>query len=262
MIIEGGDPEAVAREVAVALRAWRAAIALTGAGASAESGVAPFRAPGVTGWMWSGLALAGYPLAGCGYAWEHWPRIAHFFFTRCFLSAVRRAEPNACHTFLADLGVPVVTTNVDGLHERAGPPEYAPMVAAVHGTALAEICAGCGREPAACTRAHAACGYPRPAVLLFDDRFYPRAAQDACARASTLVDGAKAREAPLVFVVGVSWALPTFAALLAELRARGGRIIHVNVAPPPARYWMPGDTLVREPAAVFFKRCREAYFGQ
>ena len=259
--MEHADPAAVAREVATALRAGRAAIAFTGAGASVESGIAPFRAPGVSGWMWSGLALVGYPIAGCGHAWDHWPRVAYFFYSRFFRAAVRAATPNACHTVLADLGVPVVTTNVDDLHERAGPSEYADHVAAVHGTVSVEICAGCGRDAAACTRAHAACGYPRPAVLLFDDRFYPRAAQDACARASTLVDGAKAREAPLVFVVGVSWALPTFAALLAELRARGGRIIHVNVAPPPARYWMPGDTLVREPAAVFFKRCREAYFG-
>lgn len=257
--MEHADPAAVAREVATALRAGRAAIALTGAGASVESGIAPFRAPGVTGWMWSGLALVGYPIAGCGRAWDHWPRVAYFFYSRFFRAAVRAATPNACHTFLADLGVPVVTTNVDDLHERAGPSEYADHVAAVHGTVSVEICAGCGRDAAACTRAHAACGYPRPAVLLFGDRLYPDTAAAAGRRAADLVDRAKAFEAPLVFVVGVSWALPTFALFLAELRARGGRVIHVNVAPPPARYSAPTDVFVCESAAAFFKRCCEEY---
>ncbi len=258
--MEPTDPAVVAREVATALRAGRAAIALTGAGASVESGIAPYRAPGVTGWMWSGLALVGYPIAGCGHAWDNWPRVAYFFYSRFFRASVRAATPNACHTFLADIGASVVTTNVDDLHERAGQTEYADYVAAVHGTVSAEICAGCGRGAAACAHSHAACGYPRPAVLLFGDRLYPDTAAAAGRRAVDLVDRAKASDTPLVFVVGVSWALPTFALFLAELRTCGGRIIHVNVAPPPAEYSAPNDVFVRESAAAFFKRCREEYF--
>jgi len=257
--MEPTDPAVVAREVATALRAGSAVIALTGAGASVESGIAPYRAPGVTGWMWSGLALVGYPIAGCGHAWDNWPRVAYFFYSRFFRASVRAATPNACHTFLADIGASVVTTNVDDLHERAGPTDYADYVAAVHGTVSAEICAGCGRGAAACAHSHAACGYPRPAVLLFGDRLYPDTAAAAVRRAEYLVDRAKASDTPLVFVVGVSWALPTFAQFLAELRTCGGRIIHVNVAPPPAEYSAPNDVFVRESAAAFFKRCREKY---
>ena len=57
------------------------------------------------------------------------------------------------------------------------------------------------------------------------------------------------------------WALPTFALFLAELRTRGGRIIHVNVAPPPPQYSAPTDVFVRESAAAFFTRCRNEYFA-
>lgn len=252
------DPEVVAREIAHAVRAGRRTIAFTGAGASADSGVRPFRAPGATGALWSGLALLGLPLAGDGRAWRTWPRVAHFFYRRFFLAGVLAAAPNPCHTFLADCGVAVVTTNVDGLHERAGtPPE---RVGAVHGTVLEEVCAGCGRAPAECARTHPCCGYPRPAVLLFNDALYPAAAAAGGARAADIVRGARGFDTPLLLVVGVSWALPTFAMLLAEMRSYGARVVHVNLAAPPEGVAAPGDTWVRAPAGAFFQRCREAYF--
>ena len=236
------DPETIAREVARALRAGRRAVAFTGAGV-----------------LWSGLALLGLPLAGDGRAWHAWPRVAHFFYSRFFLAGVLAAAPNACHTFLADCGMPVVTTNVDGLHERAGaPPE---QVAAVHGTVLEEICAGCGRPLPDCARVHPCCGYPRPAALLFHDAIHPAAAIAGGGRAHDLVHAMQGADTPLLFIVGVSWALPTFACLLSEMRSYGARVIHVNLAPPPERVAAPGDAWVREPAAVFFGRCRAAYFG-
>ena len=233
------DPEVVAREIAHAVRAGRRTIAFTGAGASAESGVRPFRAPGATGALWSGLALLGLPLAGDGRAWHAWPRVAHFFFRHFFLAGELAAAPNPCHTFLADCGVVVVTTNVDGLHERAGtPPE---QVAAVHGTVLEEVCAGCGWPLDACLRAHPCCGYPRPAVLLFRDSIHPAVAVAAGGRAADLVHAVHGFDTPLLLVVGA-------------------RVIHVNLAAPPAGVAAPGDTWVCEAAGVFFQRCREAYF--
>lgn len=261
MLVAGCEPEVIAHEVAVAMRAARPAFALTGAGASAESGVAPFRAPGATALLWSGLAAVGYLVAGNGDAWQRWPRVAHFFYERFFLRQVRAATPNACHRFLAERGVPVVTTNVDDLHERAGPAEYAPLVAAVHGTVFAEICAGCGQRREECKHTRASCGYPRPAVLLDGDAFWPHTVADAGLRAAALVDRAKVQDTPLVFVVGVSWARPTFAMFLADLRRAGARIIHVNLAPPPAQYCQPDDAFVCESAAAFFRRCDAAYFG-
>lgn len=252
------DPAVVAREVARALRAGRRAMAFTGAGASAGSGVRPFRAPGATGLWWSGVALCGLPLGGDGRAWQTWPRVAYFFYKHFFLSGVRSAEPNACHTFLADVGAAVVTTNVDGLHERAG--AAAENVAAVHGTVHQEACSGCGRGLGACARIHPCCGYPRPAVLLFNDAFFLTNVQAANGLACDLLLSMRDAETPLLFVVGVSWALPTFAQHLAEMRSYGARVIHVNLVPPPGKIGAPGDAWVAEPAEVFFGRCREAYF--
>src|SRR3989338_2447735 len=226
------DPETIAREVARALRAGRRAVAFTGAGASAESGVMPFRAPGAAGVLWSGLALLGLPLAGDGRAWDAGPRGPPFFFSPLFLAGVLAAAPNACHTFLADCGMPVVTTNVDGLHERAGaPPE---QVAAVHGTVLEEICAGCGRPLPDCARGRPLppCGAPpRPAALLSHDAIPPAAAIAGGGRAHDLVHAMQGADTPLLFIVGVAWALPTFACLLSGVRSGGARVIHVNLAP-------------------------------
>lgn len=226
------------------LRERRPLVALTGAGASAESGVRPFRAPGATGWLWGGLGAVGLVLAGLGVAWRKWPRIAYFFFTHCFRAAVDAAQPNACHVFLARANARIVTTNVDGLHERAGADPA--RVAAIHGTAQIDVCAVCGGD----VPCGAPCGGPpRPAVLLFYDYMIPRAVADAGRSADALVcDCAGA----LVFVVGVSWAVPSLVPYLARLRAQGVRVVHVNPAAPPAEFRGADDIWVAEPAGAFF----------
>src|SRR3989338_267092 len=123
------DPETIAREVARALRAGRRAVAFTGAGASAESGVMPFRAPGAAGVLWSGLALLGLPLAGDGRAWPARRRGAAFFYPPFSRAGVPAPPQTAPPPFRAACGTPAAPPTAAGLPGRAGaPPE---QVAAV-----------------------------------------------------------------------------------------------------------------------------------
>ncbi len=126
------------------LRASSAAVALTGAGISTESGIPDFRTPG-------GI-------------WDRYdPR--EFTYQRFVASAetrkkiwawglelfpqLRDAEPNAGHRALAELEARghlrcIVTQNIDELHQRAG----SAQVIEIHGTALKVACLSCGDEMA------------------------------------------------------------------------------------------------------------------
>jgi len=97
-------------------------LVLTGAGVSADSGLATFR--GVDG-LWEGHAIEE---VASPHGWRRNPRLVWRFYQlrRAALSGV---EPNAAHRALAELeracalrGVEfrLVTQNVDNLHERAG----------------------------------------------------------------------------------------------------------------------------------------------
>jgi len=114
-------------------------VVLTGAGVSAESGIATFRGPGG---LWEGHrvedvctpeALAADPV------------LVHRFYDlrRAALAGV---EPNAAHRALADLDAAwpgellIVTQNVDDLHERAG----ARRLLHMHGELTSALCARCG----------------------------------------------------------------------------------------------------------------------
>ncbi|MGU3315838.1 NAD-dependent deacylase [Sphingomonas sp. M6A6_1c] len=114
-------------------------VVLTGAGVSAESGIATFRGPGG---LWEGHrvedvctpeALAADPV------------LVHRFYDlrRAALAGV---EPNAAHRALADLDAAwpgellIVTQNVDDLHERAG----ARRLLHMHGELTSALCAHCG----------------------------------------------------------------------------------------------------------------------
>lgn len=119
-------------------------VVLSGAGMSAESGIATFR-DALTG-LWARFdaerlatpeAFAADPALVWG--WYRWRA-----------AAVLRAEPNAGHRGLARLEalghrVTVVTQNVDNLHERAG----SSRVLHLHGSLFASRCATCGATPAA-----------------------------------------------------------------------------------------------------------------
>jgi NAD-dependent deacetylase len=118
-------------------------VILTGAGLSAESGLATFRGPGG---LWEGQRVEDVCTPQ---ALARTPALVHRFYDerRAGLAGV---EPNAAHHALARLDAEwpgellIVTQNVDDLHERAG----ARRLVHLHGELLSALCAGCAiRHP-------------------------------------------------------------------------------------------------------------------
>lgn len=113
---------------------------LTGAGISAESGLATFRdADG----LWNNHKVEDVATIE---AFERNPQYVHEFYNE-LKPEVMKAEPNAAHICLAQLKekysgkVDVITQNVDTLHEKAG----SENVYHIHGRIDEAICLNCGR---------------------------------------------------------------------------------------------------------------------
>ena len=113
-------------------------VVLTGAGISAESGIATFRGPGG---LWEGHRVEDVCTPE---ALRDNPELVHRFYDdrRAALAGV---EPNAAHRALARLdaewtgGLLVVTQNVNNLHARAGTTRLIHM----HGELLSALCSSC-----------------------------------------------------------------------------------------------------------------------
>lgn len=92
-------------------------VIFSGAGISAESGIATFR--GVDG-LWRGLDPT---RVSSSTAWQRDPETVLDFFKER-VARIAAAEPNAAHYAVRDLEdhfeVVVITQNIDDLHERAG----------------------------------------------------------------------------------------------------------------------------------------------
>lgn len=88
-------------------------IALTGAGISAESGIKTFRDYGGL-WDTYRIEEVASPIA-----WENNPTLVNDFYN-FRRREVRAANPNNAHYQLAKYIIPIITQNVDDLHERAG----------------------------------------------------------------------------------------------------------------------------------------------
>ena len=144
---------------------------LTGAGASAESGIPTFRDP-------DGLWKQFKPgdLASMEGFRKNPLRVQAWYAAR--RANVLAAEPHAGHFALAELEkiVPeftLITQNVDGLHERAG----SKNIIRIHGSLLDFVCATCGEncaslgvspeqeKPASCSCG----GLVRPTVVWFGE---------------------------------------------------------------------------------------------
>lgn len=149
-------------------------VVLTGAGISAESGIATFRGPGG---LWEGHRVEDVCTPE---ALARDPALVHRFYDlrRAALAGV---EPNAAHRALARLDAEwrgellIVTQNVDDLHERAG----ATRLLHMHGELKSALCAACGAR-AEWTDALppgtecGACGAPalRPDIVFFGEMPY------------------------------------------------------------------------------------------
>lgn len=202
-----------------ALRSARHVCVLTGAGASAESGVPTFR--GAQSGLWEKydpLQLA-TPEAfvadpGLVWRWYEWRR-----------DLVRQVEPNAGHVALAELATLVpeltlITQNVDGLHQRAG----SKGVIEFHGNLFANRCFDEGTlvepvgdgEPPRCP----GCGAPvRPGVVWFGEAI----PEDALNRSV-----AAAADCDVFLSIGTSSQVYPAAALADSARDSGAYTVEIN----------------------------------
>lgn len=170
--------------IASALLAARRVVVFTGAGMSAESGIATFRDKPDSLWAQFNTREMASPDG-----WrENKQRVWAWYEGR--RAAVMQTQPNAGHIAIAQLAdtlhaahgkhvqVSVVTQNVDDLHERAG----STTVIHLHGSLFSPRCAACNRpaefaaappdtqatevEPPHCTHCG---GYIRPGVVWFGE---------------------------------------------------------------------------------------------
>ncbi|KUL26835.1 SIR2 family NAD-dependent protein deacylase [Actinoplanes awajinensis] len=242
-------------DAAKLLQKARHVVVFTGAGISAESGVATFR-DALTG-LWSRFdaqslatpqAFAEDPDLVWG--WYEWRR-----------QQVQQVRPNHGHLAVARLKdhVPqltVITQNVDDLHERAG----SDTPTHLHGSLFAPRCAACSRpaplpatteeQPAGGRRvppprcAHCA-GPVRPGVVWFGEAL-PEQALESAVRAASSCD--------VLLTVGTS-GLVYPAAEIPRLAARSGAaVIQVNPQPTPldplATVNLPGPAAELLPALL------------
>ncbi|MEO2241656.1 MAG: NAD-dependent deacylase [Euryarchaeota archaeon] len=201
-------------------------VALTGAGASADSGIPTFR--GKDG-LWNRYdprelatpeAFARDPEKV--WKWYLWRR-----------RKIAEAEPNDAHRVLARMereGLlrAVITQNVDGLHQRAG----SRRVIELHGNIWRDECVGCDYErlndprrgegldydelPPRCPE----CGEPlRPGVVWFGEPLPP----DALIRAEEL-----SRNCDVMLVIGTSGEVRPAADLPLLSRRHGAKLIEIN----------------------------------
>jgi NAD-dependent deacetylase len=229
-------------EVREAIRRSRGVVVLTGAGVSAESGVATFRD---RDGLWSRYdpqelatpeAFARDPRK----VWE-WYDLRR--------RAVLECAPNPGHRAIARLlrtrdDATLVTQNVDGLHQRAvddemdegpgGAPEGTPppghQLLELHGNLLRTRCSGCGEgrwnpdpvdtsSPEALPRCAPCGGLLRPDVVWFGEMLDLRTLETAFERA---------REAEICVVAGTSAVVhPAASVPLATLEG-GGSLVEVN----------------------------------
>jgi NAD-dependent deacetylase len=269
-VIEG-PTESDLREAALRLRRAQQVVVFTGAGVSAESGIATFRDEGGFWERFPPERFAHVP--GLLQALRDEPaRLADFF--REVVAPIAEARPNAAHRALAafELSVPVVviTQNVDGLHQEAG----SSHVHEIHGSLLAVRSALGGvehltrqdlREISGALRDAGACasrrrllwalrrllgvshrGPYRPDVVMFGEPL--REPDWTLARRAV-------HEADLLLVVGTSGLVMPAAGLPAEARARGAKVIQVDLNPPDE----PGLWLQGKAGTVLPALLREAF---
>ncbi|MFC7373726.1 NAD-dependent deacetylase [Brachybacterium sp. GCM10030267] len=206
----------------------REIVFLTGSGLSARTGLGTFRGPDGL-WalepeteqaMHADQLPRSLPLL-----WKVWGRMGRIALEH---------GPTPGHRAIARLGAPVITQNIDGLHQAAG----SEVVAELHGSALHATCMGSGCPwrgrvepgdgerpedhgvPARCPL----CGSPtRPDVVLFDEML-PQGPLDLATRL--------AQRADLFVAVGTSGVVFPAAQLAPTARSHGATTVLIDVDPP------------------------------
>lgn len=222
---------------------------LTGAGMSAESGIATFR-DALTG-LWSRFDPAQLASEE-GFRAD--PQLVWDWYAER-REGVRAAQPNAGHLALGDFArrrpgvLTVVSQNVDDLHQRAGNRDTIRL----HGDILADRWLEPCPRGRTCEPGQAAAGRPprcaecgnlvRPGVVWFGEML-PAGALDAAERA--------ARAAQVMLVVGTSGAVWPAAGLAAMARRAGAHVAIVN--PHASEIDDEAHTVLRGTAAQLLPR--------
>ncbi|TAD89818.1 MAG: NAD-dependent protein deacylase [Alphaproteobacteria bacterium] len=206
-----------------------AIVILTGAGISAESGLATFRDPdGI--WARHRIEDVATPEA-----WRRDPaKVTGFYNARRRQLLDPAVAPNPAHHALVRLEQAwpgdflLVTQNVDNLHDRAGSHRLIHM----HGELARVRCTSCGAEapwladvePASACPACGATGSLRPAVVWFGEMPLE---MERIARALT--------ECDVFIAIGTSGAVYPAAGFVGEARAAGAHTMEVNLEPSDVR---------------------------
>ena len=197
-------------------------VILTGAGISAESGLATFRGPDG---LWEGHRVEDVATPE---AYARDPALVHSFYD-ARRTRLGEVEPNAAHRALARLDAEwpgellIVTQNVDDLHERAG----AERVLHMHGELKSAWCLGCdvrvrwerdlGDHPP-CPQCGAA--RLRPDIVWFGEMPY---------RMDEIY--AALRRSDLFVSIGTSGPVYPAAGYVQTARYRGARTVEINLEP-------------------------------
>lgn len=191
---------------------------LTGAGISAESGLATFRA---SDGLWEHHRIEDVATPD---AFRRDPAMVHRFYNARRARAAL-ARPNPAHLALSRLAahhdLTLVTQNVDDLHERGGSPQVIHM----HGSLSGALCAACGHRwqaPAAmqpddpCPRCAAA--QTRPDIVWFGEMPYQ---MEAIWAALELCD--------LFAAIGTSGSVYPAAGFAQHAARRGAHCVELNL---------------------------------
>lgn len=204
-------------------------VILTGAGISAESGLATFRGPDG---LWEGHRVEDVCTPQ---AFRRDPALVQGFYDQR-RAALASVAPNAAHEALARLdrdwpgGLEIVTQNVDDLHERAG----ARRLLHMHGELMSALCLACGvRSRWAGDLGHGpacpACGGRgtlRPDIVWFGEMPYQMQRIDAALAA-----------ADLFVSIGTSGAVYPAAGFVQQAAAYGAATLELNLEPSAGSGW-------------------------
>ena len=195
-------------------------VVLTGAGISAESGVATFRD---SGGLWEGHDVH---QVATPEGFEADPDLVLRFYDERRAS-LREVEPNAAHVALAELGrqlgdrLTIVTQNVDDLHERSGSKNVIHM----HGELHSAWCLACDerftwREDLAGYPPCPGCEIPRlrPDIVWFGEMPYRMGEIEA-----------RLRRADIFVSIGTSGAVYPAAGFVSAASAFGAKTIELNL---------------------------------
>ncbi len=220
-------------------------VILTGAGLSAESGLATFRDKGG---IW---ARYDYREVATPDGFAHNPALVHEFYN------LRRrdhagAKPNAAHLALARLErehsgrVMIITQNVDALHEAAGTKNLIHM----HGELLKAMCTRCEAQHTwtgdlTTETACPACGKRRsmrPAIVWFGEMPY---------HMEQIAD--ELASADLFISIGTSGNVYPAAGFVRDAKANGARTLELNLEPSAGVTEF--DEAIHGPATVIVPAC-------